>query len=79
MELGEVLSGAGDERSRVSAAAIFVSLEPFLYQNMRWCVNCGGQQIFIEVFEFNGGRCGYCLGCGAQRVAYFKREVSEAA
>jgi hypothetical protein len=47
-------------------------------RNMRWCPNCGGEQIFVEVYEFHGGRVGFCFGCGEERVAPFTRVNSEA-
>ena len=53
-------------------------LDPFLYQRMRWCVNCGGEQVFVEVFECEAGRVGVCLGCGDERVIPFSRTNSEA-
>lgn len=55
---------------RVSA-----SLDPFLYQQMRWCVNCGGEQVFVEVFETEFGRVGVCLGCGEEKLVRFTRTM----
>jgi hypothetical protein len=53
-------------------------LDPFLYQRMRWCGNCGGEQVFVEVFECEAGRMGFCMGCGNERVIPFSRTNSEA-
>ncbi|HLZ49254.1 MAG TPA: hypothetical protein VKP61_00750 [Candidatus Acidoferrum sp.] len=53
-------------------------LAAFLYQDMRWCVNCGGDQIFVPVFLCDAGQVGYCLGCGEERVIRFTRTNSEA-
>lgn len=46
---------------------------PALYQDMHPCADCGGEQIWIPVYEFEGGRVGYCLGCGAEKVQWFTR------
>jgi hypothetical protein len=43
------------------------------YRDMRWCANCAGEQVFVEVFEFESGRVGVCLGCGQERVIPFSR------
>lgn len=43
------------------------------YRDMRWCANCAGEQVFVEVYEFEGGRVGVCLGCGEERVVLFTR------
>jgi hypothetical protein len=61
---------------RENSAAL---LDPFLYQDMRWCTDCGGERIFVEVFEFEGGRLGVCLGCGAERVIRWTRATEVAA
>ena len=58
---------------------IFVPLEPFLYEDPRWCANCGGEQTFIEVFRGEFGRWGYCLGCGEEKRLPFTRTTQEAA
>lgn len=50
-----------------------------LYRDMRWCANCGGERVFLEVFRFAGGRVGCCLGCGEERVIAFSRTNSERA
>jgi hypothetical protein len=57
----------------------FVVLDSQLYQDMRWCANCGGPQIFVPVYEFESGRVGFCFGCGEERIAPFTRLNSEAA
>jgi len=51
-------------------------LDPLLYQDMRWCADCAGEQIFVEVFECAAGRVGYCLGCGEEKLVAFEREVA---
>lgn len=55
------------------------ALDPLLYRDMRWCPNCGGEQIFVPVYEFDGGRVGVCLGCGDERIAGFTRVTGEVA
>jgi len=47
------------------------------YQDMRWCANCAGEQIFLPVFECEFGRVGLCLGCGEEKIAPFTRANSE--
>jgi hypothetical protein len=54
-------------------------LDSDVCRDMRWCVNCAGEQIFVEVYEFDGGRVGCCLGCGDERVIRFTRMNSEVA
>jgi hypothetical protein len=49
------------------------------YQDMRFCWNCGGQRIFLPVYECEAGRVGVCLGCGDERIAPFTRTTGEAA
>ena len=49
------------------------------YQDMHWCINCGGQRIFLPVYECEAGRVGVCLGCGEEKLASFTRANSEVA
>ena len=56
-----------------------VRLDPMLYQQPRWCANCGGEQTFVPVFEFEGGRVGFCLGCGEEKRVPFSHTTQEAA
>lgn len=49
------------------------------YQDMRWCPNCAGEQIFVPVYECDAGRVGFCLGCGEEKIAPFTRVNSEVA
>jgi hypothetical protein len=55
------------------------ALDPFLYQEMRWCAKRDEPQIFVEVFECEAGRLGVCLGCGEERIEQWTRTNSEAA
>lgn len=55
------------------------SLDPFVYQEMRWCVNCAGQQIFAPMFETDFGRVGLCMGCGEEKIVPFSRSTERAA
>lgn len=50
-----------------------------IYQDMFPCEKCAGQQIFVQVYEFEGGRWGYCSGCGQERWIRFTRATGEAA
>jgi hypothetical protein len=54
-------------------------LDSDVYRDMRWCSKCGGEQIFVMVYEFASGRVGCCLGCGDERVELFTRTVGKAA
>ncbi len=67
----------GDERG--DALGRGASLDPFLYQERRFCANCGGERVFVPVFECAIGRVGYCLGCEEQRVIRFTRATECAA
>ena len=51
-------------------------LDSEIYRDMRWCPNCAGEKVFVEVFEFESGRMGVCLGCGEERVVRFSRMVA---
>jgi hypothetical protein len=55
------------------------ALDSGIYRDMRWCAQCGGEKIFMEVFEFDSGRVGVCLGCGEEKFVAFTRTVGEAA
>jgi hypothetical protein len=61
------------------ASTSMAVLNSDICRDMRWCVNCGGERIFVEVYEFDGGRLGCCLGCGEERVAPFSRVNGESA
>jgi hypothetical protein len=63
---------SGGDAGRETPAA----LDSDVYRDMRWCIDCGGEQVFVEVFEFEGGRVGVCLGCGSERVIRFSRMVA---
>jgi hypothetical protein len=62
-----------------SSGEEFAVLDPFVCQSPRWCANCGGEQTFFPVYEFELGRVGFCFGCGEERIAPFTRMNSEAA
>jgi hypothetical protein len=54
-------------------------LDPAIHRDMRWCAKCAGPQVFLEVYEFEGGRLVCCQGCGDERVERFTRTTAEAA
>ena len=54
----------------------FSPLDPEIYRDTRWCVNCGGPQVFVEVFECEAGRMGVCMGCGDEKFVGFSRTVT---
>lgn len=49
------------------------------YQDMRWCVHCGGPARFVPCFDVDGGRVGVCWGCDKEVFVPFTRMNSEAA
>jgi len=61
-----------------SAFPVTAPLDPFVHRDSRWCADCGGPQLFVEVFECEAGRVGVCMGCGEERVIRFTRTNSEA-
>ena len=67
----------GEEEDGCAPTGVAV-LDSDVYRDMRWCVNCGGPQEFVEYYEFHGGRVGCCLGCGDERVVLFSRVNGEA-
>lgn len=75
---GEGSVGVEGGPARGSAALDF-SLDSLRYQDMRWCVNCGGQILFVPVDRFPGGWRGYCLGCEEVGYVMDTRANSEAA
>ena len=58
------------------APAVLDVLDQDVYRDMRWCPNCAGEKVFVEVYEFESGRVGVCLGCGEERVVRFTRMVA---
>jgi hypothetical protein len=68
--------GGEGETAVATAPAVLEALDSEIYRDMRWCANCGGERIFVEVYEFEAGRVGVCLGCGDERVVRFSREVA---
>jgi hypothetical protein len=63
----------------LSAEPQFTALDPEIYRDMLWCPNCAGPRVFLEVFEFEGGRLVCCQGCGDEKVAPFTRTTIEVA
>ena len=61
-----------------AAEAPVAPLDPFVYQDMQFCPRCGGEQIFVEVYECAAGRMGFCLGCGEEKLVRFTRTVEAA-
>jgi len=56
-----------------------VVLDPNVYRDIDWCAKCAGPRMFLEIFQFEGGRLVCCQGCGDERIAPFTRMNSEAA
>ena len=76
--LHSVRAESGDSCG-VPTRGTVAALDPFVYRDMRWCVNCGGEQLFVEVFQCDAGRVGVCFGCGEERIERWTRTNSEAA
>jgi hypothetical protein len=57
----------------------FAVLDSSIHRDMRWCANCAGPRMFLEVFAFDGGILVCCQGCGEERVIPFTRMNSEVA
>ena len=70
---GEAIAHAVPE---VSLHDSLRELDSEIYRDMRWCPNCAGEKVFVEVYEFESGRVGVCLGCGEERVVRFTRMVA---
>lgn len=54
-------------------------LDPQLYQEIRYCINCAGPRMLLVVEEIESGRVGYCLGCEERVFVPFTRVTAEAA
>ena len=68
----------GDEGALHIPAAVsdpFVALNSQVFRDWRWCSNCGGQKVFIDVYEIEGFRLGACQGCGEEKFIPFTRSV----
>jgi hypothetical protein len=61
------------------AESISGILDTAVHRDMRWCSKCGGSQLCLEVYEFDGGRLVCCQGCGDERIERFTRTTGEAA
>jgi len=60
-------------------SALPIPLDPALYQETRYCVNCGGPKVVVFVDEYECGRVGFCCGCEERVFVPFTRATSEAA
>jgi hypothetical protein len=64
-----------DGKGEGGAQKVLALLDTDVYRDMRQCINCGGPEVFVEVFECEAGRVGVCLGCGEERIIPFSRAV----
>lgn len=72
-------AGSGDQcRVPGRREPAVAALDPFLYQQMRWCEDCAGEQLFIPMFETDFGRVGLCMGCDREKVQLFTRTTEAA-
>ena len=77
--LNPLPAGPGDsgaEEDPTVPGFYFRELDPDVYRDERWCANCGGARMSIDVYEFDSGRLRVCLGCGEERVVRFTRMVA---
>jgi hypothetical protein len=70
---------SGDACGVSPGTGTIAALDPFLYRDMRWCTRCGGEQVFVPMFECEFGRVGVCMGCGEEKLQRFTRAIGEAA
>jgi len=54
----------------------FAVLDLSVYQDMRWCADCAGEKLFLQLYEVESGRVGICLGCEQEKFVPFSREVA---
>ena len=71
--------GGGGSQESPWCGSPAVALDPFLYQQMRWCEECAGEQLFVPMFETDFGRVGLCMGCDREKVQLFTRTTEAAA
>lgn len=57
----------------------FVVVDPDVFEDMRWCAECGGMQRFIPLERWPGGWRGLCWGCEQEKYVLIQRSESEAA
>lgn len=69
----------GDAANLVALGPHGVILDPEIYRDERWCANCAGPRVFLEIYETDFGRLVCCQGCGDERVVAFSRVTSEVA
>jgi hypothetical protein len=71
----------GDEHSLAvgGLSGGIVTLDPFLYQDMRHCSSCERVMLFQPVERFDFGWRGYCWGCGEEVYVMDQRSSGEAA
>ena len=50
-------------------------LDPFVYQEQRWCTHCEEFETFVFALEAEGGRWGSFLSCGSVEFVAFERTV----
>lgn len=73
------VGGCGDGGPLDSGGRTVAVLDSQLYQDMRWCKNRAGPQLFIPVDRFPFGWRGYCLGCEEVVYVLDERTSEEAA
>jgi hypothetical protein len=65
-------AGGSMEGEEGSLAALGL-LDTDVYRDMRWCARCAGPQVFVEVYECEAGRVGFCFGCAEERLVPYSR------
>jgi hypothetical protein len=69
---------AGEPDGDIPGGVVPARLDSSIYQDQRWCANCGGARIFVDVYETDFGRVRICLGCGEENVVRFSRTTEAA-
>lgn len=75
--LGNLKSAGIESNGEVGGG--FAVLDSDVYRESRWCANCAGDVLFVEVFETDFGRGGFCMGCGEEKFVAFSRATGKAA
>jgi hypothetical protein len=73
-----VALNGGNEGVPENPAAVsdpFVALNTQVFRDVRWCSNCAGPRVAIDVYEIEGFRLVACQGCGEEKFIPFTRSI----
>jgi NADH pyrophosphatase NudC (nudix superfamily) len=71
-----ISAGSGGSEALGGGLAV---LDSAIYRDERWCPNCGGPRVMIEIFETDYGRMRCCQGCGDERFVRLDRTIAKKA